>query len=100
MCTHRCGGHSTAIGAARAMCFQPPTNPVLQGHILVGKTGAGVSAFAGGVGGLKKPSELGQLLQGNYCLVAPELHVCHWRAQLNREKKELSLSLVNIRPQI
>lgn len=51
MCTHRCEDHSMATAAARAMCFQPPTNPVLQRHILVGTMGAGVSAFAGSVGG-------------------------------------------------
>lgn len=62
VCIHRCDDHSMAIGAARARCFQPPTNPVLQRHILVGTMGKGVSAFAGRVWGLKKPYELGLLL--------------------------------------
>lgn len=49
VCTRRCDDHSRAIDTARAMCFQPPTNPVLQRHIL------------GKVGGFKKPYELGLL---------------------------------------
>lgn len=62
MCSHRCDDHSMASGAARAMCFQPLKNPVLQRHILVGTTGAEASPFAGRVGGFKKPYELGLLL--------------------------------------